>query len=182
MLFTEVSKPDTATFWSLITGCIRAGHKPFLISSRNSAVAVAHLLKATGCHYVLVSTDSGTKTLAEESIEILKKEETAFEVKLGDVPDFDDLFGDDLDPDIALPKLENVDLEATALIAHSSGTYLLIDKKFRVFFKYIIFTGSTSFPKPRILTHKNLIQWALQACMSTLFCRCLMNVLINLSD
>ncbi|GJJ05917.1 putative secondary metabolism biosyntheticenzyme [Clathrus columnatus] len=85
---------DYPTFTAFLYGFIRLTHPttgrpllPFLISPRNSAIAIAHLLKETRCGYVWV-TDGTMKDLAEEALEI----DTDIKPILRKFPSFDDLY------------------------------------------------------------------------------------------
>ena len=118
------------------------------------------------------------KTLVDEAVKELKvkeEKEGAFELKMGEVPGFEELYRKDADSeDVALPRVE-VDFDGMGLIAHSSGMsgsclFRNFDCERQI--------GSTSFPKPRILTQKNLIQWSLHACKHFLQCSGLQGVLI----
>ncbi|GJJ05921.1 putative NRPS-like protein biosynthetic cluster [Clathrus columnatus] len=134
---------DYSTFTAFLYGFIRLTHPttgrpllPFLISPRNSAIAIAHLMKETKCGYVWV-TDGTMKDLAEEAIEI----NTDIKPILRRFPSFNDLY--QTEPSF-LPETYDdtpVPISTLAVILHSSG--------------------STSFPKIRIFTHEIILQWGL---------------------
>ncbi|GJJ05919.1 putative NRPS-like protein biosynthetic cluster [Clathrus columnatus] len=130
---------DYPTFTAFLYGFIRLTHPttgrpllPFLISPRNSAIAIAHLMKETRCGYIWVT--DGTMKLAEEAIEI----NTDLKTILRKFPSFDDLY--QTEPSF-LPETYDdspVSLSTPSVILHSSG--------------------STSFPKIRMLTHEIILQ------------------------
>ena len=118
------------------------------------------------------------KTLVDEAVKELKvkeEKEGAFELKIGEVPGFEGLYRKDADSEDVAPPRAEVNFDGKGLISHSSGM------SGSWFFRNCDFKrqiGSTSFPKPRILTQKNLIQWVLQACKYFLQCSRLQGVLI----
>ncbi|KAF2135751.1 uncharacterized protein K452DRAFT_164934 [Aplosporella prunicola CBS 121167] len=113
-------------------GFFRAGVKAFFISPRNSAGATSHLLQKTGSQCLLVSSDEGMQQLAEAAIE-----QDKLSVLVKPMPTYEQLFKDTREASV--PLLGSYDVDAVALILHSSG--------------------STNFPKPIPLTHRNLIEW-----------------------
>ncbi|KAI0350525.1 acetyl-CoA synthetase-like protein [Trametes cingulata] len=127
---------DNITFTTLLTGIMYLGYTPFPISVRNSAVAVAHLIRRTSVRDLLVSHDAAMQRVAQEAKEELAKE--GYEVNLLPVPTFDGLYKstDGNATDIAMGP---VAADKPAIILHSSG--------------------STSFPKPVTLTHRSLTRW-----------------------
>ncbi|KAK0492011.1 NRPS-like enzyme [Armillaria luteobubalina] len=97
------------TFLTVVAGIIRAGYTAFPISTRNSPVAVAHLLERTGCKSLLVSADPAMQDIAR----------TQDGIKTVPMPTFEDLYlKNDSEP---LPHVRP-DLEQLALIVHSSGS------------------------------------------------------------
>ncbi|GJJ05927.1 putative NRPS-like protein biosynthetic cluster [Clathrus columnatus] len=120
----QVSCKDYPTFTAFLYGFIRLTHPtigrpllPFLISPRNSAIAIAHLMKETRCSYVWV-TDGTVKDLAEEAIEINRD----LKPILRKFPSFDDLY--QTEPSF-LPETYDdspVPLSTPSVILHSSGS------------------------------------------------------------
>lgn len=127
---------DQISYFAHIAGIIRAGHCAFPISPRNSDAAVANLLHKAGAKYVLVSGDRAMQKLAQSAQERLD----GASVVVLDVPSFKEIF--ETEPEGTLPDVQDIGRDATALILHSSG--------------------STSFPKPIHLSHRNLVEWGLQ--------------------
>lgn len=97
---------------------MRAGFQAFPISPRNSAVAIAHLLKSTGSTYLFVSSDPAMQGLAKAALDAVGSEDTT-SIKQLPMPVFSTLF--DSDTGDLLPPMENVDLNQLAMILHSSG-------------------------------------------------------------
>ncbi|KAJ2927495.1 hypothetical protein H1R20_g9600, partial [Candolleomyces eurysporus] len=128
---------DQLSYFSLIAGIIRAGSCAFPISPRNSDAAVADLLRKSGAAFMLVSRDKPMQKLAQAARQLLDRD-----MPFMDIPSFEEIY-EQADITEAPPSLHRKSDE-TALILHSSG--------------------STSFPKPIYLSHRNLIQWGLQPC------------------
>ncbi|KAH8693159.1 hypothetical protein BGW36DRAFT_464342 [Talaromyces proteolyticus] len=122
---------DSITFITTMLGFFRAGVKAFLISPRNSAAATSHLLQKTGSQNILVSSDEGMQQLAEAAI---SQENLAVSIK--PLPTYEQLFKPTEEASVPLLRY---DPDSVALILHSSG--------------------STNFPKPIPLTHRNLVEW-----------------------
>lgn len=104
----------------------------FFVSPRNSAAAVSHLLEKTGSQCLLVSSDEGMQQLAEAAIG-----QDKLEVSIKPMPTYEQLFK--APEEAPVPLLDSYSLDSVALILHSSG--------------------STNFPKPIQLTHRNLVEW-----------------------
>lgn len=118
------------------------GATPFLISTRNSPAAVAHLMSTTNVSAVFVSPDAQMQSLAAAALRKLVQPEGGMGSKIHkfSTPKHDDLFNSlavTLKP-LQLPT--SVTLDSPALILHSSG--------------------STAFPKPITITHSVLREWA----------------------
>ncbi len=95
------------------------GLTPFPISTRNSALAIAHLVTKTGVKQMYVSADPAMQRLAQEANEILTKDGLEFEVL--PMPTFEDLYGPGGDE--ALVPMGKVSPDKTSIILHSSGEY-----------------------------------------------------------
>jgi acyl-coenzyme A synthetase/AMP-(fatty) acid ligase len=117
---------------------MRAGHIPFPISPRNSAPILAHLMSKTSSKILLLSHDTGMRTLAKEA-------NLPEDVKIIDFPTFECLFppfsSEQKLEKLLLPPLVDITMSDTALILHSSG--------------------STAFPKPIIISHEWVFQQGL---------------------
>ncbi|KAI0369579.1 acetyl-CoA synthetase-like protein [Pilatotrama ljubarskyi] len=125
---------DNITFTTLLSGVMYLGYTPFPISVRNSAVAVAHLIRRTSVRDLLVSHDAAMQRVAQEAKEELAKE--GYQVNLLPVSSFEELYKSSDTVDI---EMGSVNADKAAIILHSSG--------------------STSFPKPITLTHRSLTRW-----------------------
>ena len=112
---------DSLRFWAMITGIMRAGHTVFLISPRNSAPAVTHLLKIKSCSTVFASDDTVTKELIQEVVKLSESE-----LRILPVPQLEDLFKPDDSTFVPLPPFSNELFEKPAIIAHSSGLVMFI--------------------------------------------------------
>ncbi|PBK84082.1 hypothetical protein ARMGADRAFT_1018748 [Armillaria gallica] len=60
-----LANSDTLTFYATIVGIMRLGYIPFPISVRNSAPAVAHLMKTTNAKYLIISGNPSMQTIAD---------------------------------------------------------------------------------------------------------------------
>ena len=104
-----------------MAGTIRSGHAIFVISPRNSPVAVAHLLKATHCSILYVSADKGMQGLSAAAVAQAQKEHD-WKVAVEVMPNFEDVYDDGKD-NTEFEMLPNIEfsMSAPALLAHSSG-------------------------------------------------------------
>lgn len=109
---------DIPTSWALITGVMRLGATAFLISPRNSAVAVANMLKGANCHVVIMNTDTVISDLVHGASALLEKEH---ELTLIEAPSFQELYLADAASFKRLPPCQGIEMEVPALILHSSG-------------------------------------------------------------
>ncbi|KAI8996302.1 acetyl-CoA synthetase-like protein [Trametes punicea] len=126
---------DSISFCTLEVALMYLGLTPFPISTRNSAIAVAHLVSKTGVRQMFVSADPAMQRLAREVIELLEKD--GRELELLPMPTFEDMYGPGGDD--ALVPMGKVSPQQTCLILHSSG--------------------STAFPKPIKFLHRNAKKW-----------------------
>ncbi|KAL1938320.1 hypothetical protein VTO73DRAFT_11771 [Trametes versicolor] len=126
---------DNITLSTLLTGIMYLGYTPFPLSVRNSAMAVAHLVRRMSVRDVLVSPDAGMQRNAHEAKEQLAKE--GYELNILPLPQFRDLYNES-DDGLGI-KMGPIGADKPAVILHSSG--------------------STSFPKPISLTHRSLTRW-----------------------
>lgn len=104
------------TYFTFTIGVMHNGFTPFPISSRNSAEAVAHLVRSTNAPQIYVSPDSANQRLAQGAAAILSNEGIGLEILA--MPLFGDLFNG---TDCEDAKLVKVDPSQHALILHSSG-------------------------------------------------------------
>lgn len=125
--------------------------KPFPISPRNSAAAIAHLLRSTSCHHIL-ATCTTLKDLIANIQEELMKTDSSHAIKVHEIPSLFQIF----------PELSDnpppYELEACA-------TFLPVSTEHRLALDdvalYLHSSGSTGFPKPIPKTHRNLLEYVL---------------------
>lgn len=108
---------DSISFYTLKAGLMYLGLTPFPISTRNSAIAIAHLVTKTGVKQMFVSADPAMQRLARETNELLAKDGKEFE--LLPMPTFEDMYGPGGDE--ALVSMGKVSPDKTCIILHSSG-------------------------------------------------------------
>ena len=99
------------------------GLTPFPVSTRNSAIAVAHLVSKTGVKQMYVSADPAMQRLEQEANEILAKDGNEFE--LLPMPNFEDLYGPGGDENLV--PMGKVSPNKTCIILHSSGESSLLE-------------------------------------------------------
>ena len=108
---------DSTTYLTLIVGIMYLGLTPFPLSARNSAAAVAHLVRSTGVHELVVSSDAGMERIALEAREELAKD--GYGLELLPFPEFGELYNAQDVP--AYVKMGALSGDQDAIIIHSSG-------------------------------------------------------------
>ncbi|KAI9058660.1 acetyl-CoA synthetase-like protein [Trametes sanguinea] len=126
---------DSISFYTLEVALMYLGLTPFPISTRNSALAVAHLVSKTGVQQMFVSADPAMQRLAKETISLLRKD--GRELEILPMPTYNDIYGPG--GDNALVPMAKANPNRTCLILHSSG--------------------STAFPKPIKFIDRNFRKW-----------------------
>lgn len=135
------------TYATLVFGIEQTGAVPFPISTRNSAVATAHLIRTTGVRQVFVSDDAAMHTLASGALDLLAKD--GYGIEFLDLPHYEVLYGTSVpSPPLSESRIAPLSLDALTLILHSSGT--------------------SAFPKPVQLDGRNYLNWGVT------YCQCLL--------
>lgn len=139
------------TYITTLMGILRAGFTGFPISSRNSPAALAHLLAKTNVKALFVSPDDPTQNLVHAGLETLQATSQqgaasgVYKPYVASIPMHGELYpADEIEPFVYLPDMKDVNIDAKAVILHSSG--------------------STAFPKPIPYTHRNLLENARGPC------------------
>ncbi|KAF9468263.1 acetyl-CoA synthetase-like protein [Collybia nuda] len=127
---------DTITYFATVLGMLRAEITIFVVSPRNSPLAVAHLLSKVCPSHVLVSPEAPIQDLVREAIQSLGDGVTPTILSM---PVFEDIFIPGVRFVPLPPRLR--DLSSTRIIVHSSG--------------------STSFPKPVTWNDRSYLQVAM---------------------
>jgi acyl-CoA synthetase (AMP-forming)/AMP-acid ligase II len=141
---------DSTTFYSIIVGVLKAGRVPFLISIRNTPEAIANLLYLTKCTIILSTSDMMTVNLVTASVKLFE-ESSSFKVHRISAPTFAQLYGPDVvptSPPTVDKKTKDEVMDTPCVLSHSSGT--------------------TSLPKPIMLTHRMINQVGFRNRMSLL--------------
>ena len=154
---------DTITNFCTVIGILRSGCTAFPISTRNTAAAVADMLSRTGATHLLVSPDAVVGRIANEALKSLA--DLSMHVNRLAMPVFEDLFPTNVDPtspfeaDVEFP--ESYDMEAPAVIMHSSGEYILFScvASLDLTVDDMGTLGSTGHPKPISWTHSGILHW-----------------------
>ncbi|KAI0712724.1 acetyl-CoA synthetase-like protein [Cerioporus squamosus] len=126
---------DSLSYIALVWAIMSRGHTPFPISTRNSAMALAHLVKETGVKHLIVSSDPAMQKLSQEAADLCAAD--GVRVQMLPMPTFEDLYLQDEGVDLEVQKMG---LNHILMILHSSG--------------------STAFPKPIPLTNRRVLEWA----------------------
>ncbi|KAF8880544.1 hypothetical protein BD779DRAFT_1675887 [Infundibulicybe gibba] len=140
-----LANTDQFSYFALTAGIMRAGYLAFPISPRNSDVGVANLLQKTGAQHVFVSQDQAMQKLISSARERAAEGDASISIDVLPVPSFEELYVPSNPDQELLPPMPKRDTLGAALILHSS-----------------VLGGSTSFPKPIVLSHRNLLQWGSQ--------------------
>ena len=83
-------KIDTITFFCTVLGALKSGFTVFLISTRNSAAAIADMVQRMGVGHMLVSLDTPMQTLMAATQALLSR--TNHTVVQHPMPAFEDLY------------------------------------------------------------------------------------------
>ncbi|KAF9066601.1 hypothetical protein BDP27DRAFT_1330220, partial [Rhodocollybia butyracea] len=132
---------DPITYFALIEGIMRAGCTPFPISTRNSDIAIAHLLRTTDSQHLFVSPDIAMQELAAKACSRLVLHGDVNEkakqnpITIISTPVFEDLFQEQ---GLKLESSTIIETERTAIILHSSGS-------------------TSAFPKPIGISHRDFL-------------------------
>ena len=112
---------DTVTYSTMTLAIMRNGLPVFPISPRNSAIALAHLLKKAEVHHVLVGHEPAMQKLVASAFKILKENNEPLPT-VSPMPAFEDLYPSETDHAWEpLPPSEKADPADPAIIIHSSG-------------------------------------------------------------
>ncbi|RPD77318.1 acetyl-CoA synthetase-like protein [Lentinus tigrinus ALCF2SS1-7] len=130
-----LANADSISFYTFKLGLMYLGLTPFPISTRNSAIAIAHFVRTLGILQMFVSGDPAMQRLARETNALLAEEGKEFE--LLPMPTFEDLYGPGGDD--AFVPMGDVSPNKPCIILHSSG--------------------STALPKPIKFLDKNFRKW-----------------------
>ncbi|KAF9043670.1 hypothetical protein BDP27DRAFT_1409307, partial [Rhodocollybia butyracea] len=128
---------DSITYFALVEGIMRAGCTPFPISTRNSDIAIAHLLKTTDSQHLFVSPDIAMQELAAKACSRLvlngdvNDKAKQNPITILSTPVFEDLFQERC---LKLESSTIIETDRTAIILHSSGS-------------------TSAFPKPIGISH-----------------------------
>ncbi|KZV68636.1 acetyl-CoA synthetase-like protein [Peniophora sp. CONT] len=137
-VFGILAVADSVSYATMTLGIQRTGAVPFPISTRNSTIAVAHLLRSTGVRQVFVSEDAAMRGTSLEVVRLLTEDN--YLVELLDFPRFELLYSSgqstsESDDNCIMPH----SMDTPGLILHSSGT--------------------SAFPKPISISHRAFLTW-----------------------
>ncbi|KAF4568263.1 putative NRPS-like protein biosynthetic cluster [Pleurotus pulmonarius] len=127
---------DAFSYFIATMGLMRAGYQPFPLSNRNSPAGIAHLIKEMKVTHILITDDQPTQQLLAASIAVLASR--GIELQCIPLPRFGDELIKPSQRFKHCPFSVRAKPDDIALILHSSG--------------------STTFPKPIISTHRMLIE------------------------
>lgn len=142
---------DHLTFATFLLASLRLTHSqttrailPFALSPKNSAVAIAHLLKVIQVKHVCVMEGS-TQLLFTEALKHLQPEEIPSTFAF---PKFQDLYNSRTSTSAEDRLLEQVPLDKPAIILHSSGKNQLSVKGIHECFNRIDLLSQTDNDNP----------------------------------
>ncbi|KAH7912704.1 acetyl-CoA synthetase-like protein [Hygrophoropsis aurantiaca] len=136
-----VANTDSLLYHAIVAGAIIAGLVPFAMSPRNTAPAIASMMKTTGCHRLFTIEHTHGPLIADIRHEIPNLE-------VDELPSFKQLYpkpGKEVAQDLFEsypPPALRPGRDEPALYLHSSG--------------------STGYPKPIAHSHRIVIQWLAQ--------------------
>jgi acyl-CoA synthetase (AMP-forming)/AMP-acid ligase II len=110
---------DSITYLTDTLGILRAGYTAFVISTRNSAVAVAHLLSTVEVAHVLVGEEHSLQNLAAESLDLMRASNAKIP-GISHMPLFEEVYNDEKEAFLPLP-CSRPNLDEPAVILHTSG-------------------------------------------------------------
>ncbi|EGO29034.1 hypothetical protein SERLADRAFT_444920 [Serpula lacrymans var. lacrymans S7.9] len=138
-VIATLAASDTISYYTTVMGIAYVGYTVFPMSPRNSAQAVAHLIRAARVTHIIVGAEKMFHDLAAAAIELLRHSGD-HAPHVHEMPFFDKLYShEEGDEDLPSQAVKS-SLDTVVFILHSSG--------------------STSFPKPIFWTHLHLLQWA----------------------
>ncbi|KAF9479408.1 acetyl-CoA synthetase-like protein [Pholiota conissans] len=138
-----VALADTLVYQTVVTGMISAGVVPFPISPRNTAAAIAHLMKKTSSHSI-VTTYTTLRDLMDSVKEEFKNNDPNYEINITEIPTLYQLFPQFSDSPIA----DEIDTFV--------NSYQVVAKPEDIAL-YLHSSGSTGMPKPIPKSHRILI-------------------------
>ncbi|KIY43717.1 acetyl-CoA synthetase-like protein [Fistulina hepatica ATCC 64428] len=141
---------DPITTFTTVLGMMRAGMTVYLISPRNSAIAIAHILTAKNVRHFILSSEPHVQQLGREALEEMKTSK-GIDVDVFAMPHFKDLYHS-APANISATGPSAFD----SLPARSDG---LDDPMFIVHS-----SGSTAFPKPVVWSSRMQLQSAKSIC------------------
>jgi acyl-CoA synthetase (AMP-forming)/AMP-acid ligase II len=119
-------RPDTISYFLSELGLFRAGYVPFLISTRNSSAALAHLLSAASVEHLLVSGDPGTMHVVAQALAVVPGLDISSFVS--DMPHVTDVLPEG-ENQSTLYAERNFKLESSVVYIHSSGKGAVLDSQ-----------------------------------------------------
>lgn len=124
---------DTFTYLTVNLSILRTGATLFPISPRNSAPAIAHLLRTTGVTAILVGSEPSSNRLASAAFDIIRGSGGTLP-GVAQMPTFDEMFlacsAGLIDTEDFLPPLGRRQQDRAGLIVHSSGPYAPVTARF----------------------------------------------------
>ncbi|KAI0058351.1 acetyl-CoA synthetase-like protein [Artomyces pyxidatus] len=133
-----LASADSISYFTALVASMRLGFVPFPISTRNSPVALAHLVKDSHVIQLFVSPDSAMQRLSADAVALLENDGVSVEVlpmiQFEDISDENNL---NTEPDCQFGKLKADDI---VVMLHSSG--------------------STAFPKIIPMSNRSILQFA----------------------
>ncbi|KAF8971243.1 hypothetical protein BDZ97DRAFT_1349060 [Flammula alnicola] len=154
---------DTLLYQTIIVGMMTAGLVPFPISPRNTAAAVANLLRKTSCHYVFATCTTLKDLLDNVEVE-LRKTHPNHSLTIKEIPTLSQIF-----PEFS--EDPTADSGGFDPVAPASSDYANRRKsKLDDVALYLHSSGSTGLPKAIPKTHRDILEYVESPCC-TIFLR-----------
>ncbi|KAJ6482268.1 hypothetical protein C8R47DRAFT_981897 [Mycena vitilis] len=110
---------DVPTSWAVLTAILRHGATAFIISPMNSPAMLASILKNANCGLLVTGSQKATATLVSTATSLMDEDHVPLIIQ---VPSYQELYLSEGVPVDVFPPAETIDLDAPAMIVHSSGS------------------------------------------------------------
>ncbi|KAJ7624056.1 male sterility protein-domain-containing protein [Mycena polygramma] len=110
---------DAPTSWAVLTAILRHGSTAFIISPMNSPAMLASILKNASCGLLVTGSEKATATLVRTATSLMDEDHVPLIIQ---APSYQELYLSEGVPIDVFPPAESIDLDAPAMIMHSSGS------------------------------------------------------------
>ncbi|KAJ6476525.1 hypothetical protein C8R47DRAFT_1323640 [Mycena vitilis] len=110
---------DVPTAWAVLTAILRHGATAFIISPMNSPAMLANILKNAHCGLLVTGSEKATATLVRAATGLMDEDHVPLIIQ---APSYQELYLSESAVVNVFPPADSIDLEAPAMIMHSSGS------------------------------------------------------------